>query len=217
MRKSVFLVCSILFLLCACSDNDNNTYSEHYAATFIELEPGNNVSEDNLFQDKLFDYVPFNKEEIGMAEPIQKGSNGKRTEITYDLVMQTSDAILSIKRKTEDEKRFVQSKEFKYTYTPGTYMNGLIEVNHNEIIVNGEIYRKLTNFSEIRKESYGEEYIETITETKDYHGVLAIQQLGNIVELKNDDYIYEVEYINSGCNLIEMFPDHKEIGILDRQ
>lgn len=217
MRKSVFFVCSILFLLCACSENDNNTHSEYYAATFIELEPGSNFPENSFFHDKLFDYVPFNKEEVGIAEPIQKGSNGKRTEIMYDLAIRASDAVLSIKRKTEDEKRFVQSKEFKYTYTPGIYMNGLIEVNHNEIIVNGEVYRKLTNFSEIRRETYGEEYVETTTETEDYNGVFAIQQFENIVELKNNDYIYEVEYVNNGCNLIEISPDHKEIGILDKQ
>ncbi|GFH87141.1 hypothetical protein [Bacteroides acidifaciens] len=216
MRKVFLFICSIFVLLCACSEHNDEIYSEHYVATFIELEPGDNIPEETYF-DELFDYVPFTKQEVGMAEPMQKGAKGKRTETMYDLVIRTSDAILTIKGKTEEEKRFVQSKEFKYTYQPGVYLDGVIEVRSNAIIVNGKMYRPLIDFSESRKEAYGKEYIETATETTEYNGVFAIQRYEDIVELKNNDCTYKVEYVNGGCNLTEVSPNSKNIGVLEKQ
>lgn len=219
MKKIIFITCCLAsFLLSACSEdsNDNDNFiNEHYNGTFMEKWPITSYPPDSFF-DEILQYVPYTVEEVGEADPISMGTNGKSAETTYDLTIRKSDAVMTIQWKTEEGETFIHSKTVKYTYEAGVYMGGMIVVNSDAIIVNGKKYTELTDFSELRQIGYGEEYTEAKTETKGYKGVFSIRRYGNFVEFKNDDYTYEIEYVSGGCDLTRISPDKEYIGTLDR-
>lgn len=214
MRYTVGMICLIVsLLLSACSENDEEK-AERYSATFLDLESYDFLTPEDVFLDIILPNVEFEKEEIGKGEPVEVGGYTVQTETTYDLIIREAEAELYIKTKKDTDKMYKRTCLYKYVFKPGTY--GRIEVSENTIAVNGYPYCGLTEFAMTRTEPIGEKYSQKDTESEIYKGVFSYKSKGGIVTLSNSDYVFEIMLENEKCHLAEVFPNAKDIGILER-
>lgn len=168
MRYIVGIICLITsLLLCACSEDDEKG-AERYSGVFLSMEAIDAITPEDSFSDVILHNVEFEKVEVGKGEPIEAGDYTVKTETTYDLIMQESEADLYIKTEKRTDKMFEATYVYKYVFKQGTY--GVIEVSENAITVNGYPYCKLQKFTLIRTEPIGEKYSKQDTETENYKG-----------------------------------------------
>ena len=103
MRYIVGIICLITsLLLCACSEDDEKG-AERYSGVFLSLEAIDAITPEDSFSDVIFHNVDFEKVEVGKGEPIEAGDYTVKTETTYDLIMQESEADLYIKTEKRTE------------------------------------------------------------------------------------------------------------------
>ena len=97
MRYIVGIICLITsLLLCACSEDDEKG-AERYSGVFLSMEAIDAITPEDSFSDVILHNVEFEKVEVGKGEPIEAGDYTVKTETTYDLIMQESEADLYIK------------------------------------------------------------------------------------------------------------------------
>ena len=127
MRYIVGIICLITsLLLCACSEDDEKG-AERYSGVFLSMEAIDAITPEDSFSDVILHNVEFEKVEVGKGEPIEAGDYTVKTETTYDLIMQESEADLYIKTEKRTDKMFEATYVYKYVFKQGTY--GVIEVS----------------------------------------------------------------------------------------
>ena len=201
MRYIVGIICLITsLLLCACSEDDEKG-AERYSGVFLSMEAIDAITPEDSFSDVILHNVEFEKVEVGKGEPIEAGDYTVKTETTYDLIMQESEADLYIKTEKRTDKMFEATYVYKYVFKQGTY--GVIEVSEIAITVNGY--------------PIGEKYSKQDTETENYKGVFSCKSNGRSITLSNSDYMFEAALDGNECRLTELSPEHKNIGTLEKQ
>lgn len=216
MKRTVFIIFAIAsLLLSACSERGDNVVLEQYRGDYMCLYPGSSVVTE-FYTDWLLEYLPHTVEDLGEGDSLLRGTLSESEKETYDLAIRESDALLTIKKEATKEERFLHTQRYKYTFEPGVYMDGLTEVRKDMILFDGRKNRDLDDYVQIRQIPYGEEYIVTTTETDEYKGVFSVRRYGNFVELKNDEYTYEIEYVSGGCKLTRISPEGEYVVTLDR-
>lgn len=233
---TIGMVSLVVFtLLNACSENDE--WSEHYTGTFLEIVPGGSI-QDSEFSFNPDDASRFFKQQLGVEfEEETSISKEERvtkecwqhpeTEKTYDLVIRESEADLYIQTKKDTTNIYTHEEyyvyEYKYTFKPGIYRNGWIEVKENAILDTyaGSILMELedftTTFREIREREILEQYKKTDTAVEIYQGVFSCKRDEEKIVLSNSDYTFEVVLNGNECELTELSPEYEYIGTLDKQ
>lgn len=215
MKYAIGMLCFFASLVLAACSEDADKGSEHYSGVFLSMEAIDAITPEDLFSDVILHNVEFEKEEVGKGEPVEVGGYTMKTETTYDLIMREFEADLYIKTEKRTDKMFEATYVYKYVFKQGTY--GVIEVSENAITVNGYPYCKLQKFTLIRTEPIGEKYSKQDVETENYKGIFSCKSNGRNITLSNSDYMFEAVLDGNKCKLMELSPENKNIGILEKQ
>ena len=175
MRYIVGIICLITsLLLCACSEDDGERRWTLFGCIF-EYGAIDAITPEDSFSDVILHNVEFEKVEVGKGEPIEAGDYTVKTETTYDLIMQESEADLYIKTEKRTDKMFEATYVYKYVFKQGTY--GVIEVSEKCYYGQADIHiSKLQKFTLIRTEPIGEKYSKQDTETEKLQGSILLQK-----------------------------------------
>ena len=196
MKYAIGMLCFFASLVLAACSEDADKGSEHYSGVFLSMEAIDAITPEDLFSDVILHNVEFEKEEVGKGEPVEVGG-------------------YTIKTEKRTDKMFEATRVYKYVFKQGTY--GVIQISENAITVNGYPYCKLQKFTLIRTEPIGEKYSKQDVETENYKGIFSCKSNGRNITLSNSDYMFEAVLDGNKCKLMELSPENKNIGILEKQ
>ena len=239
--KPIKILPFYLLLLASCSNDDPTIDGEPataYSATFLDITPGNSWSSETVSYDDILNeiksFVPYSVEEKELKE---SSSSIDHTETTYQLLLASSAAKMSIETVT-----YTTHKTTTYNATLTKYQHGryyfpnyenvylylVVDVNDDSIYY-GCIYKEsgetagsykeiatLENGYYIKREKTNStiDYTDSTTET--YNGTFSVTtESSGSVTLENSEYKFR--FSPSTGILTELFPRNKEIGELDKQ
>lgn len=217
MKHVYFLpVCALLLVACSENESEADVQTGCYSASFTEASSSapNDGAED-FFVTDILPNTEYGAVDTKVFVPVIHGGK-TRTRSTYTLNLRRDDADMGIVTESNSELYIMPATEYEYTFVPGTYAGNIV-VNDTAIAVGGVVRYRLEDCAMIYPVEYGEEYIETISDTTVYDGTFDVSRSGRTAVLANDRFTFEAELEDGLCRLRELSPAERKIGVLRMQ